>query len=343
MIPPISITSATFGYTLAALCHRSDDLSRVASLVSHMASIMFAGSGVISDPRRILLHAELHQLASDIAGVRLDIDGVIATIEPSESARATLATGAPWSLLRSASGWVSARSPWLPVAPHSVPVELTATDDRVEAPANLQERFARVPRGDSPVRIDRFDTEAGTRFEVYLAGTDFAAGPQNPWWVGANLSLLSTGQSDSLAAVESALRDAGATSTTPIVITGHSQGGVIGLALANSGRYAVDAIFTVGTPVGIVNEVPGVPQVHVAHPEDPVPALGGTIRETAGTTWIVHTEPRVVGAEAHVIDSYRNTVATVDTVGDPTLSRLVTELPPTVHGSARWFRAVSSG
>lgn len=343
MIPPIPISSTTFHYTLNALVNRSDDLTRVASLVSHAASLVSAGTGTVNDPKLILIHAELGRLAADISEMRLDIDGVIATIEPSESARATLATGAPWPFLRTPTGWLSANSPWMPVAPHLVPVELTKTATHIDPPHNLTDRLARVPRGESPVRIDRFDTADGPRFEVYIAGTDFAASPRNPWWVGANLSLLSSGYSDSLSAVESALRDAGVTATTPIVITGHSQGGAIGLALANSNRYAVDAIFTVGAPVGLVDEVHEVPQIHVAHPEDPVPALGGTIQFAEGTTWIVHTEPRVVGTDAHVLDSYRRSVAEVDAVDRPIVEHFESQTRPLDSGIARWFRAVSSG
>ncbi|MDP4586197.1 MAG: alpha/beta fold hydrolase, partial [Microbacteriaceae bacterium] len=158
-----------------------------------------------------------------------------------------------------------------------------------------------------------------------------------------NVDFLRTGQSRSLSATETALRDAGVTHATPLVITGHSQGGLIGLALASSGRYTVDAVFTIGTPVGVVADPLGVPTVHVAHPEDLVPALGGTVRNASGTTWFVHPDPRVLGADAHRVENYRSSSEAVVQLGDPALQSLESRIHAPTVGTATWFRAMTSG
>jgi len=343
LIPPIAVETQTFRYTLDALLVRSDDLRRVAAAVTNAGMYVRLSTRLNWAPERQILQLDLEHVARDIQRVHADLDGVIAAIEPSEWARAALATGAPWPTTRRVSDWVMNHAPWQSVAARWVPVTMTRRIDDTNAPRDFSERFARIPTGAERVRIDRFDTPTGPRFEVYLAGTDFSAGPENPWWVGANTELLASGVTRSMSAVESALNYAGVTGTTPVVLTGHSQGGAIALALANSGRYAVDAVFTAGTPAGLVESPANVPIVHVVHPEDPVPALGGVIRGTAGTTWVVHTEPRSTGTDAHLVANYQESLRRLDRVRDPGLMVLERRLQMDGSGTAMWFRATLAG
>jgi hypothetical protein len=288
------------------------------------------------------LWRDLIHLAHDIANLRNDIDGVIATIDPGEATRSRISTGAPWPFLRPIGQWVLTQTPTEPAAPRFEPMVVTRRSVDVSAPDNLVERSRRIPTDGSQVRIDRFDTPSGARFEVYIAGTDFSAGPANPWWAGSNTEFLRTGHSRSLSATENALREAGVTGHTPIVITGHSQGGLIGLALANSNRFVIDAVFTIGTPVGVVPDTADIPTVHVAHPEDPVPALGGDARSAAGTTWIVHPEPRTLGADAHFSEIYSSSTEAIVELDDPGLTALESRIRAPNDGVATWFRARSS-
>ena len=298
---------------------------------------------MLFDPERAALWHELNRLARDIADVRDDIDGVISAIDPGEATRSRIATGAPWPLLRQVSQWVVERTPLEPVTPRFEAMMVTKHAAEVPAPRTLVDRSMRIPTGDDQVRIDRFDSDDGPRFEVYIAGTDFSTGPQDPWWAGSNADFLRTGQARSLSATETALREAGVTHVTPLVITGHSQGGLIGMALASSGRFTVDAVFTIGTPVGVVADPYGVPTVHIAHPEDPIPALGGTVHNAGGTTWFVHPEPRVLGADAHRSESYRSSAAAVVRLGEPALQSLESRIHATTVGTATWFRSTTSG
>jgi hypothetical protein len=343
MIPPISVSAGTFRYTLEALVVRSDDLRRTVALLDEAASEIGAPGRLLFDPERVALWHELNRLARDIADVRDDVDGVISTINPGEATRSRIATGAPWPLLRQVSQWVVERTAVEPVTPRFEPMMVTKHAAEVPAPRTLVDRSMRIPTGDDQVRIDRFDSDDGPRFEVYIAGTDFSTGPQDPWWAGSNADFLRTGQARSLSATETALREAGVTHVTPLVITGHSQGGLIGMALASSGRFTVDAVFTIGTPVGVVADPYGVPTVHIAHPEDPIPALGGTVHNAGGTTWFVHPEPRVLGADAHRSESYRSSAAAVVQLGEPGLQSLESRIHATSVGTATWFRSTTSG
>ena len=342
MIPPISVTPGTFRYTLDALLWRVHDLDQVLTNLYRAASALEQSVFLPMDIERVGISAELESLIGDVENVRDDLGGVIATIEPAESARATLSTGAPWPLVRTFTEWAIEHTARVNSSDQFVPVVCTSTTAIEHAPATFADRVARVPSGTSRVRIERFETEGGPRFEVYLAGTDFTHGPDDPWWAGANTELWATGRSRSVAATEAAFREAGITGSTPIVITGHSQGGAIALALAESHRYRIDAIFTIGAPAGLVPQVTGIPIVQVAHPEDPVPALGGEIRGTTGTTWVVHPEPRVVGVDAHRTDVYRQSVVRIDRMGDPSLGQLERHLYRDGPGTAMWFRATTS-
>jgi len=342
MIPPISVTPNTFRYTLDALLWRVRDLDQVLTDLYRAASALQQTAFPTMDIERVGISTELDCLIGDIRNVRDDLGGVIATIEPAESARATLSTGAPWPLVRTFTEWAIEHTERVDSSNQFVPIVCTSTAGIDHAPATLADRVARLPHGTSRVRIERFDTVAGPRFEVYLAGTDFTHGPDDPWWAGANAELWATGRSRSVAATEAAFREAGITGSTPIVITGHSQGGAIALALAESHRYRIDAIFTVGAPTGLVPQVTGIPIVHVVHPEDPVPALGGEISETTGTSWVVHPEPRVMGVDAHRTDVYRQSVVRIDRMGDPSLGQLERHLYSDGPGTAMWFRATTS-
>lgn len=343
MIPPVPISAGTFRYTLDALLVRSGDLSRVIAVLDEAAVAIGAPSRFHFDPERVALWHELSRIAQDIADTRDDIDGVIATIDPGETTRSRLATGAPWTSLRPLSQWVIAQIPFESAATPLEPMTVIKSATSVSAPRTLADRSRRIPIGDNQVRIDRFDTGDGPRFEAYIAGTDFASGPENPWWAGSNIDFLRTGQPRSLSATETALREAGVTHQTPLVITGHSQGGLVALALASSGRFAVEAVFTIGTPAGIVADTRGVPTVHLVHPDDPVPALGGNARDNNGTTWFVHPEPRVLGAEAHRVENYYSSAEAIEGSGDTGLRALEARIHSTATGTATWFRSTTSG
>lgn len=342
MIPPISVTSGTFRYTLDALLWRVRDLDQVLTNLYQAASALEWVRFLPMDAERLVIFTELESVIRDVQSVRDDLGGVIATIEPAENARATVATGSPFPLVRNLSEWLIDHTERSTVSDQFVPVACTATARIDHAPVTFADRVARVPNGTSRIRIERFDTSAGPRFEVYLAGTDFTHGPDDPWWAGANLELLTTGRSRSVSATELAFREAGVTESTPIVITGHSQGGAIALALAHSHRYRIEAIFTIGAPAGLVSQVKDIPIIQVAHPEDPVPALGGEIRGTTGTTWVLHPEPRELGVDAHRTDVYRRSVVRIDRLQDPSLGQLERRLYTEGPGTAMWFRATTS-
>jgi hypothetical protein len=83
--------------------------------------------------------------------------------------------------------------------------------------------------------------------------------------------------------------------------------------------------------------VGGIPVIHVVHPADVVPALGGAVLTTPGTTWVAHPPDESVGIEAHLAKSYRGTAQNIDRLGDPALTSLEDRIKSAGPGTAMWF------
>jgi hypothetical protein len=85
-------------------------------------------------------------------------------------------------------------------------------------------------------------------------------------------------------------------------------------------------------------DVADIPTVHVIHPEDPVPALGGVI-DPGSSTWVVpvsHDE-RLMAAHERV--SYVPSVAAIDELNDPRIDALRADNQSTGVGVRRDYLA----
>ncbi len=188
------------------------------------------------------------------------------------------------------------------------------------APKGWEDRAARIPKGAAQVRIDRYEGPDGSpRFEVYVSGTrDFALGHDDqPWDMTSNLHGIAGGDSGSIEATRQAMAAAGIDAHTPVVITGHSQGGLVAARIAGSGDYDVRALYTLGAPAAQAAVPESVPWVAVEHTNDIVPALSGS--------W-THSDPVVVRRElytdgvvphdkyfpSHQLGAYRATAELMD-------------------------------
>jgi hypothetical protein len=360
VIPPIEVHPTTIGYTADALRLRIAD---VALAVEHLAR---AATALVANTPRTngTVVGELQSITAELRTMQDDLNAILVTIEPSESARsndaqtalagfgglvamAPLAVrafvdGTAWAPLRALSAYIESTTPWNAPTSGVIAVERIDEPTVQTAPATMAERVNRIPRGDDRIRIERFVDDAGERFEVYIGGTDFTAMSNDPWWAGSNIDLLSSGRSRSVIAVAEAMRLAGVNPSTPVVLTGHSQGGAIALALAKTESWNVDAVFTVGTPIGLIGDAPNVPTFHVEHPSDIVPALGGTPAEATGTVWLGIPSERQWGIDAHLWTTYRDTAARIDASAPPGLTAVERTIARTGHGTVTNYRVASS-
>ena len=360
MTTPIAFRSTT--YVSESLRLRVTDLKNA---LSHATNIPLGRSVSPTDPAsQIVLEGGIRELVADIRDLASALESVWYSLDPVEAERSSVArgslpaaaqyvmSGTPaiirdarngrlWALGRPLLGELVERIPRESASQNTV--SLTSTNPSViAAPVSLADRVSRIPGGDTHIRIERFDTPTGPRFEVYLSGTNFAGGPDDPWNAQSNLDLARSGSSPSLTAVKQALAEAGVTRESDIVITGHSQGGLLALALARSGDYTVDAVITVGTPVGVIPNVESVPSIHLVHPEDPVPALGGPIRADS-STWVIGAERGVTLFQAHDRTSYVPTAKRLDSQHETEVDALLARIKSGGIGESRDYCATVIG
>lgn len=157
--------------------------------------------------------------------------------------------------------------------------------------------------------------------------------------LGADLRGLANADSSLQRGVVLALRAAGVTADEPIMLVGHSLGGLVAAGLARDltvgGRYRVTHLVTAGSPIGLA-PVPAVISVlALENRGDPVPHLDGS-DNPADPHWLTAVLdpgrpggpgdwPRPAGAagiaERHSADRYAANAADLDRCDDPALRR----------------------
>ncbi|WNB85691.1 hypothetical protein [Cellulomonas sp. ATA003] len=132
------------------------------------------------------------------------------------------------------------------------------------------------------VGVDRLDHPDGTRsWVVAIPGTQaMSLGTgANPMDMATNLRLMATAADDTGLLVTRALEQSGARPDEPVLLAGHSQGGMVAMALAGSAaftaRHRVGAVLTAGSPVATMAAPRTVATLHLEHRQDLVPALDG--------------------------------------------------------------------
>ena len=186
--------------------------------------------------------------------------------------------------------------------------------------------------GEAPgtIEVQTLRGSDGVRHVVYLPGTDDMT--TLPWTrdgdvrdMGANLELLAghpTAYGEGLA---QALQQAGVGAGDPVLLVGHSQGGLLAGALAAGGGaglpgHLVGAV-TVGAPLGVTPSLPdGVEVLALENSHDVVPHLDGA--PNADQTAMVTVTGDAGGhdaASAHAVGTYGPLAAAVDASGDPSI------------------------
>jgi hypothetical protein len=202
------------------------------------------------------------------------------------------------------------------------------------APSGLADRVARIPKtdenGGSQIRIDRYRHANGPdTFEIYLSGTqDFSlTDTTTPFDLTSNVRMIGDLPAGSAEALARALKDAGVTSSSPIVFTGHSQGALLAHQAAASGYYNVKGVVEVGAPISQNTLPTGANGVTIAHTDDIVTGLGGN-RPRDPNQVVVEREaftaepvPKDEAVPAHNRDRYEKTASFADASTD---RRLVT-------------------
>lgn len=219
---------------------------------------------------------------------------------------------------------------------HRVVVNEEATNGgRIQPPQTLEDRVARIPSAATPIRIERyFDEQGQPQSEVYIAGTgDWGVGSSaDPFDMQSNIALLAGLSAASMVSVQSAMNRAGIRPGERVTFTGHSQGGVIAVRLAESGTYRTTGVLVVGAPTGTLTTTGSYPALALRHTDDLVPRLGGSDRGSGFTT-IERSSGRPPGdiVGAHAQSGYAQMARDLDA------SSALQHLPdiPTLSGTAQ--------
>ena len=203
----------------------------------------------------------------------------------------------------------------------------------VDAAGVLSDVGALYPVSGGPpgtIGVERLDRPDGSRaWVVAIPGTQAVAG-SNPMDMQTNVRLMAGAANDGTDLVERALAQAGVAPGEPVLLAGHSQGGMVAMALAGNAafiaRYHVAAVLTAGSPVAAQSVPAAIPVLHLEHRQDLVPALDGrpepalANRTTAVRDLAASSDPADRAAvhdpvEAHGIDTYVRTAAAVSATG----------------------------
>jgi hypothetical protein len=220
------------------------------------------------------------------------------------------------------------------------------------APAGLADLAARIatlqpdgagracaPGGsarEARLRVERIQAAGGRRAWVVeipgIRAWSPRAGPQPLDLTGAVHAMAGRPTAASQA-VRAALRSAGARPGEPVLLAGHSEGGMVAALTAADPaarrEFDITHVVTFGAPISESDLPDGVQVLAVEHTDDVVPRLDG-VADPDRPTWV--TVSRDAGADprplrgsrdplaaAHGLAGYTRTAAAVDVSGDPSI------------------------
>lgn len=176
------------------------------------------------------------------------------------------------------------------------------------------------------VEVRRVEHAGGERsWVVLIPGTQsLAPGGRNPMDDATNLQEFVGAPSAVATGVLAALSAAGARRDEPVLLAGHSQGGIVATRLAADAgvrrRFRVTSVLTAGSPVGHVPVPSDVGALHLEHVRDLVPTLDDAPNpDEAGRVTVRHDGGTGSIASAHEAAAYARTGALVDSSSHPSL------------------------
>jgi hypothetical protein len=204
------------------------------------------------------------------------------------------------------------------------------------------------PSGGAPagaVRVVRVLHPDGRRaWLVEIPGTqEWSPLPgDDPFDVSGDVASMSGRLTAAGEAVQAALAASGARRGEPVLLAGHSLGGMVAAGLAVDpafrSRFTVTHVLTAGSPVAAYPIPREVQVLSLEHTDDLVPALDGR-RDPDRSRWVtVRRAFRPVGLDldplgAHDVTAYTRTAALVDASSEPSVVAWRAGLAPFLAGA----------
>ena len=233
------------------------------------------------------------------------------------------------------------------VIPRTRPPQLPAPRDTSDVLANVAASYDTASPGTPAglVSVQRLTHPDGTRaWVVEIPGTEvWTVNSNNPMDSTTNLRLMAGLPDDMTHAVLEAMEQAGIGADEPVMLAGHSQGGMVAtsVAAAVGAAYTVRAVATAGSPDIPHQPPPGIAVRHYRHDEDVVPQTDGAPDLTSRHVTVLQDDlpgsPNPV--QAHDIRRYVRTAALP--VPDDAFSKAVTSVlgPPGTTAVTLQFQA----
>jgi hypothetical protein len=226
----------------------------------------------------------------------------------------------------------SGESPAVSVVPHPV-----AWGGPLQGVAGV---LARVPA--SGLHVEALTLPSGSRaWMVAIPGTsDWSPRPgATPFDLTGDVRLMAGHTSAGQAAVLAALRALGVRRGEPVMLAGHSQGGLIAASLAARAdvraEFTIAQVVTSGAPIALVHLPRTVNTLSIEHTNDPVPRADGRANPVH-QGWITVRSPGPAALFEpllpHRAAGYRRTASLVDRTPDPALAQWRAGTAGFLHG-----------
>lgn len=178
--------------------------------------------------------------------------------------------------------------------------------------------------------------DGSTSWVVQLPGTDAFLAEHEIRNMGSNLDLIAGDDTAYGAAIKQAMTAAGVAADDPVMLVGHSQGGMQAAALAADPGFgfAVSHVVTAGSPVATAGIPDDVTVLSLENTGDVVPLLDGEPNPAAAHHVTVQADVHSgsFGAgpgQNHAIDTYAAVADAADASGDPSVATVLASM----HGA----------
>lgn len=203
------------------------------------------------------------------------------------------------------------------VVPRDDPPQLPAPRDTADVFRNVLASYDTAGTGTPPglVSVQQLTHPDGTRtWVVEVPGTEvWGFNQHDPLDMTGNLRLMAGLPDDMTDAVVESMQRAGIRPDEPVMLAGHSQGGMVAMSVAAAvgSAFTIAAVATAGSPDIPHQPPPGVAVRNYRHDEDLVPQTDGSPdRSNADVTVLREDLPGAPGpAAAHELNGYIETAS----------------------------------